>query len=66
MPRLDTLFLLPLLLLALATSARAAPADPAQTVAELGEAVRDAVTQAVWRFGDWLDLDEPEAKTAGE
>ena len=49
-----------------ADPARAPSPDPAQTVAELGQAVRDAVTQAVWRFGEWLDLDEPEAETGGE
>ena len=27
---------------------------------ELGDSVRDAVNQAIWRLGEWLELDEPD------
>lgn len=52
--------------------ARTRPAEPGAqagagaTAGAVADTVRDAVNDAVWRFGQWLDLDDSEASSATE
>ncbi len=43
---------------------RAAPVDPVARGGELADSVRDAVNQAIWSLGEWLELDEPDEPAA--
>jgi L,D-transpeptidase ErfK/SrfK len=49
---------------------RRAAANPAASVADaaggVADTVRDAVTNAVWSFGEWLELDEPEGDAVSD